>query len=99
MNDATIRNIIAQEFRTMQQRLTDRIVTKADLNSVVDRVVLNSVSKQDIAQLRAVMEDVRAEQRMQRQAIKQLSAYIESLERNTKSNANQLGTLWRFVQQ
>jgi hypothetical protein len=99
MNDATIRNIISQEFRTMQQRLTDRIVTKADLNSVVDRVVLNSASRQDIAQLRAVMEDVRAEQRMQRQAIKQLSAYIESLERNTKSNASQLGTLWRFVQQ
>lgn len=99
MTDAAIRNIISQEFRVMQQRLSDRILTKSDLATVVDRMAINSATKQDLVQVRALLEEIRAELRMQRQALKQHAAYIESLERNTKYNASQLGTLWRFVQQ
>ncbi len=99
MTDAAMRNIIASEFRAMQQRLQDRSVTRSDLNAALDRMSANSVSKQDIILIRNSLEEIKYELRSQRQLIKQHSMYIESLNQNTKNNANQLGSLWRFVQQ
>jgi predicted nucleic acid-binding Zn-ribbon protein len=99
MNEATIRNIIQQEFRALQQRLSDRIVTKADLNNTTDRLIFNAATKQDIYTLKVLLEDLRSEIRLARNEIHQHSAYIESLERNTKNNTNQLGSLWRLAQQ
>lgn len=99
MTDAAVRNIIAGEFRAMQQRMQQQMITKNDLNVMADRILTFTATKQDQAAIRAMLEEVRMEVRSQRQAIKQHSAYIDNLSQNARNNANQLGTLWRFVQQ
>lgn len=99
MNEATIRNIITQELRAMQQRLMQQSVTRQDLNAMVDRMGASAVSKQDITMLRNTLEEVKYALKNQQQMIKQHSIYIETLNQNARNNSNQLGTLWRLAQQ
>ena len=99
MTDAAIRNIVASEFRVLQQRIFDRSLSKADLNGFVNQISVNTATKSDINLIRNALEEIKYELRSQRQMIKQHSMYIESLNQNTRNNTNQLGSLWRFVQQ
>jgi hypothetical protein len=99
MTDAAIRNIVASEFRVLQQRILDRTITKADLANCINQMSVNMPSKTDINTIRNSLEEIKFELRTQRQMIKQHSMYIESLSQNTRNNTNQLGSLWRFVQQ
>lgn len=99
MTDAAIRNAVASEFRVLQQRILDRTLTKSDLTSFMSQISANGPTKNDIMVIRNSLEEIKYELRSQRQMIKQHSMYIESLSQNTKNNANQLGSLWRFVQQ
>jgi hypothetical protein len=56
-------------------------------------------NKRELETMRGTLEEIKYELRAQRQLIKQQSLYIESLTRDTKAHSNQIGTLWRFVQQ
>lgn len=99
MTDAAIRNIVASEFRVLQQRIFDRTLSKADLAGFVNQLSVNAPSKSDINLIRNSLEEIKYELKTQRQMIKQHSMYIESLNQNTRNNTNQLGSLWKFVQQ
>lgn len=99
MTDAAIRNIVASEFRVVQQRILDRALTKADLANFMNQTSINAPSKNDINIIKNSLEEIKFELRSQRQMIKQHSMYIESLNQNARNNTNQLGSLWRFVHQ
>ena len=99
MTDAAVRNIIASEFRALQARMQQQVVTKSDLNALADRILAYTAAKRDQDIIRQMVEEVRMEVRSQRQAIKQHSAYIENLSQSARNNTTQLGTLWRLVQQ
>ncbi len=99
MTDAAMRNIIAGEFRALQQRMLQQSVTKADLMNMTDRILAVTATRRDQESIRALIEDLRSEVKSQQQMIRQHSTHIESLNQNTKNTTNQLGSLWRFVQQ
>lgn len=99
MNDAAMRNIIASEFRALQQRMLQQTVTKADVMNMTDRILAVSATRRDQESIKGMVEDLRAEVRSMQQMVRQHSTHIESLNQNTKTTTNQLGSLWRFVQQ
>lgn len=99
MNEAAIKNAIMQESRNIQQRINERSITRADLNAMVTQFNTSVATKRDIADLKAVLDEIRFELRAQRQILKQQSAYIDALDRDSRTQSSQLGSLWRFVQQ